>query len=303
LEISIDETEMMAMHASSPNGFLIAIIVGVVVIAMFKSRRSPSGRVGPGWWFGLVILLLGLSIGFGFTTWSSRGGYEERVATVPTVIKMTAEARREIQAGTQQLKDSLREAKDQLQQALDFSSDNHENNGSKARIVSHPPSPPTPPRGPQTLMVVGDQNGSKDEQYVRRSVIEKAVREIDEWVAKQLPTKAYYSWHNRDPAKLGLSPKKVDLAEQEVNLPDGKKETLYTGSYQVALTPQMQEDLLSAAYSDMEQGLATETLEIQGIFAIVIAGITILAALLGLYRYYVCWSRSKLAALQAAPSN
>jgi hypothetical protein len=152
-------------------------------------------------------------------------------------------------------------------------------------------------------MVVGDQNGSKDEKYVRRSVVEKALQEIDEWVAKQLPTKAYYVSNNRDPAKLGLSPEKVDVAEREVKLPDGQKATLFTGSYKVALTPELQDDLFAAAYNDIERGLASETFLAQGVFFLVIAGITILASLLGLYRYYVLWSRSKIAALQAAPSN
>jgi len=294
---------MMAMHISSPNGLLIAVIVGVVVIAMFKSKRSPSGRVGPGWWFGLVMLLVCLSIAFGFSTWSSHYGYEERVAPMPTVITQLHEARQELQAGAQQLKDSIREAQEQWKEAFTHSPNKRENGGSKTKIISHPPSTPTPPRTTETLWAVSDPNGSRDEQYVRRSVVEKATQQIDEWVAKQLPTKAYYVWNNRDPAKLRLSEDNVQIEPKVIKLPDGETETLFTGSYEVKLSPEMQENLLSAAYNDIERSLASGTLVTQGVFFIVIAGITLLAALLGLYRYYVLWSRSKMAALQAAPSN
>lgn len=295
-----------AIPSSSPNGFLIAIIVGVVVIAMFKSRRSQSGRVGPGWWIGLVILLVGLSIAFGFTTWSSRGGYEERVATVPSIKMGLREARQEIQAATQEVKDSLQQAKEQLQEAFDFSSNKGEKGGSKGITIVHSPSaPPVPPphRVTKYWVVEGDPDGSSDEQYVRKTVLQKAAQTIDEWVADQLPTKAYYVSNSRDPARLGLSAQKVDVVTKKVDLADGETETLFTGSYKIALTPERQEDLLSTAFSDLERGLASETLEIQGIFFIVIAGITVLAALLGVYRYYVCWSRRKLAALPTDPSH
>jgi hypothetical protein len=288
----------MAIYTSSQNGLLIAVIVGVVMIAMFKSKRPQSGRVGPGWWVGLVILLICLSGAFTFKMWS-RGGHENRTATVSPLEIGLQEAHQEIQAAAQQVKDSLHQAQEQMKEL-----GKRENRGSKTKVISHTPQPPAPPTTRDTqYLPVSDPTPGRDEKRVRKTVIEKAVKAVDEWVAGQLPTKSYYVWNRLDQETLRLSPDDVKVESEQVKLPDGEEQTLFTGSYKVELTPKMQEDLLAPAWTDIERGLAEETFVTQGVFFIVIAGITIFLTLLGLYRYYVWWSRNKLAALQAIPSH
>jgi hypothetical protein len=283
-----------------PAGFLF-IVIGMVVVAILMGRRSSAGRIGSNWWIGLVVMLVAISIIFGWTRTSFRSIREERNVPARTVI---SEARQEIEDQAREvgrtIKDTVSELKENLEEIAKGASAESKGSGKaksktppRAPTAASTPPPPRPPAVTKTWLVKLDVNErSGSEARVREYVVEKAHESVRRWVCSELPVRCYLRFDNTVMTELGLTPDKVDIVDESFTL-NGQTENVYTGSMKVVLTPQLQESLKTAAFEQASRFLERQKEEEQFIVFGNLMGMACLAILLGAYRSYRFWSRSR----------
>ncbi len=274
--------------------FIFLLMGGLIVLAMIMGRRSKnSHRTGTGWWVGLGVMLVVVSVFLGFTKMRFGSIKEERHSSRNAFSEAVDEFRDELRSGLDQAKDAIR---DSLQQAQDGVADAHKaltsvnttakNKTSTVKVVK---SVPNTPRTPTSWLVeVKDRDRSQNQKDVDHRLHMKAVESVNRWVNERMPVKwmMYYSTIDIDWLKNhGVFPASIDYDEELVPRSNSSaKDKLYGGTLKITLVPEVQETLLNMGYQKLEDSIHDEKFLAQWIIFVCLAGMSLLLALIALVR-------------------
>ncbi len=277
---------------------LFALVIGVVVMSMFWGGRSKGSKGS--WWGGLIVLLILLSLFFGFSRVKFGSTTERRYASRPAFADIKEEIDEAMGEAKETAKNALRDAKNAMESAMNQSNKDKKSTGQVRRsvTVNRPPEAPQMPSVPLTWTIHIDGNDrSVDKKIVVNRIYEEAAERLRVWLSEQIPGGRYIQPIYADELK-----KKGVLREEDVSLfpeslpnTDGTTTELFGGTAKLILTPQLQAKFIEDGLAYAKDRLADEKLEQQAGTSVAIIVATICAMLLGSYRSYRAWMRNKFA--------
>jgi hypothetical protein len=304
-----DATIWFPLAAIRENKALIPVVavVAAILLGMFMGRRSRRPGAKASWWVGLVVLLVFLSLFFSYTSVRFGDQVEVRVANQPATL---SDARENLQDAMREIKERTQEGMHDLKEAIGSAVSQHpaserqkNKSGTRNVMTVNVPKPPLPPRivmnavpKQWTVRVDGDDR-SKDPSVVTKRIWEKGLSQVQNWVREEIPGwDRAYCLDLSALKRMNVFPEGIKQEEVIDELPGGETETMYRGAATLVLTPEMQKNILTEQWNELQSHLQEQMLHGQGVVLMALLAVTLGAAVLGGYRTYRHWLRTRLVA-------